>query len=129
MARRTMGATARRLACAIACAAACAVAHAADPGRGAELYASRCGGCHSLDAHRVGPMHRGVFGRKAGSAEGYDYSPALTASAVVWTTITLDRWLGDPESVVPGQRMGYRLDDAGERAEVIAYLRLQSALR
>ena len=39
-----------------------------DPTRGAELYDARCGACHSLEANRVGPAHRGVYGRKAGSA-------------------------------------------------------------
>jgi cytochrome c len=120
------GATMRWLA-AIACAAAATAAHAADAGRGAELYASRCGACHSLDANRVGPLHRGVFGRKAGSVPDYAYSPALERSGVTWNAATLDRWLTDPEAFLPGQRMGYRLDDAGERADVIEYLRQASA--
>jgi len=93
-----------------------------DATRGAEVYASRCGGCHSVDADRVGPRHAGVFGRHAGSVEGYDYSPALKASPVVWDAKSLDRWLTDPETLVPGQRMGYSLGDAALRADVIAYL-------
>jgi cytochrome c len=52
-------------------AAAAPTAAAADAGRGRELYESRCGGCHSLDANRVGPAHRGVYGRKAGAAPGF----------------------------------------------------------
>ena len=61
-----------------------AVAAQGDATRGAEVYASRCGGCHSVDADRVGPRHAGVFGRRAGTVEGFDYSPALKTSAVVW---------------------------------------------
>jgi cytochrome c len=63
-----------------------------------------------------------VFGRRAGSVEGFDYSAALKTSTVVWDAQRLDRWLSDPESVVMGQRMGYRLGDAALRADVIAYL-------
>jgi cytochrome c len=93
-----------------------------DAARGAEQYAARCGGCHSVDADRIGPRHAGVFGRRAGSVLGFDYSPALKASAVVWDAKTLERWLANPESVIPGQRMGYSLGDAVVRADVIAYL-------
>jgi cytochrome c len=93
-----------------------------DAALGAEQYTARCGGCHAVDADRVGPRHAGVFGRRAGSVIGFDYSPALKASAVVWDAKTLDRWLANPESVIPGQRMGYSLGDAAIRANVIAFL-------
>lgn len=89
---------------------------------GRQLYAARCGGCHAEDAHRVGPAHRGVVGRKAGSAPGFDYSPALRGSGVVWTAATLERWLADPEALIPGQRMNYAVADPADRAHLIAYL-------
>lgn len=94
-----------------------------DAARGAQLYEARCGGCHGADANRVGPAHRGVFGRRAGTATGFDYSPALRASRLVWDARTLDAWLADPERTIPGQAMGYRVDDARDRADLIAYLR------
>ncbi|ACV36931.1 c-type cytochrome [Accumulibacter sp.] len=97
-------------------------AAAADPGRGAGLYEARCGACHSLDAHRVGPLHRGVVGRRAGSAPGYDYSPALAAAAFTWDAALLDAWLKDPEALVPGQRMGYSVADASDRGDLVAFL-------
>jgi cytochrome c len=90
--------------------------------RGQQAYESRCGGCHSVAADRIGPRHAGVFGRRAGSVPGFDYSPALATSSIVWTAEALDRWLANPEVLVPGQRMGYRLADAAARADVIAYL-------
>lgn len=96
---------------------------AGDALRGARLYEARCSGCHSVDAHRVGPAHRGVFGRRAGTASGFDYSPALRASALVWNERTLDAWLADPERTIPGQAMGYRVEAARDRADLIAYLR------
>ena len=95
---------------------------AGDAGRGRTLYESRCVACHSVDAHRVGPAHRGVVGRKAGGAAGYDYSPALSASRVRWEASTLEAWLTDPERLIPGQKMGYRVEVQQDRADLIAYL-------
>lgn len=97
-----------------------------DPVRGAAAYDSRCGGCHSLDASRIGPMHRGVYGRKAGSVADFDYSPALRASGVVWEAASLDRWLSGPEAFIPGQRMGFSVSDPSARADIIAYLKQES---
>ncbi len=90
--------------------------------RGKTLYESRCGACHSVDAHRVGPAHRGLLGRRVGSAPDYAYSPALAASRLHWTPQTLNAWLTNPEDLVPGQRMGFRVDDATDRADLIAWL-------
>ena len=96
---------------------------AADGKRGKMLYESRCIGCHSIDENRVGPAHRGVFGRKAGSAQGFDFSPALRASRVIWNERTLDRWLINPEAAIPGQKMGFAVPEAADRADIIEYLR------
>jgi cytochrome c len=103
-----------------------APAHAADAAHGQELYESRCGGCHSLDANRVGPAHRGVFGRTAGTAPGYNYSSAVKNSGVVWDDRTLDAWLTNPQALIPGQRMNFRVATPEDRADIIAYLRQQS---
>ena len=97
-------------------------AEAGDARRGEAAYEARCGGCHALAADRIGPRHAGLIGRRAGSVASFDYSPALRASTVVWDAALLMRWLADPEAVVPGQRMGYRLDDAQLRADIVAYL-------
>jgi len=90
--------------------------------RGQALYESRCGACHSVDANRVGPMHKGVLGRVSGSAAGYDYSPALAQSHFVWTREKLLLWLKNPEGLVPGQKMNYQVDNAQDRADLVAYL-------
>jgi cytochrome c len=95
---------------------------AGDAVRGQQVYEARCGGCHSVETDRVGPRHAGLFGRRAGAVPGFAYSPALVASKLVWNANTLDRWLTNPEALVPGQRMGYSLSDAAQRADVIAYL-------
>jgi cytochrome c len=107
--------------------AAASFVHAAgDATRGEQLYESRCIACHSLDANRVGPMHRGVYGRKAGSVPDFAYSVALTSSTVVWSDTTLNRWLTDPEALIPGQRMNFRVMSADDRADIITFLRRES---
>jgi len=95
---------------------------AGDPARGEAVYA-RCFACHSLDADRTGPRHCGLLGRRAGSVPGFDYSPAMRASGIVWNAKSLDRFLADPVGTVPGTSMGYAgIKDARERADLIAYL-------
>ena len=93
-----------------------------DASRGQKLYESRCIGCHSVDSNRVGPAHRGVIGRRAGAVPGYDYSAALGKSSLVWNAANLDRWLADPEALIPGQKMGYSVSEPQDRADLIAYL-------
>jgi len=100
---------------------------AGDAARGAGLYDDKCGACHSLDANRVGPAHRGVYGRKAGSAPGFDYSPGVRASKVIWREDTLNQWLINPQAFIPGARMGFRLSDPQQRADVIAFLKKSGA--
>lgn len=94
----------------------------AAPG-GEEIYA-RCLACHALAYDRVGPRHCGVFGRRAGSVPGYDYSDAMRKSGIVWNAATLDRFLAAPTQVVPGTTMGYAgIPDPAERAALIEWLR------
>ena len=95
-----------------------------DPVHGKALYQA-CSGCHSLDENDVGPKHRGVVGRHAGVVPGYSYSPALKGSGLVWTPSNLDRWLTNPQALVPGARMFFSMRDAQSRADVIAYLAQQ----
>ena len=98
-------------------------AMAADTGHGKELYTSMGSSCHSVEYNGVGPRHGGVFGRKAGSVAGYAYSPALKKALLVWDEANLDKWLTDPESVAPGQKMGFMVPGAADRADLIAYLK------
>jgi cytochrome c len=110
---------------AVAAAALClasASASAQSVERGRAVYQEHCAGCHSVDTHGEGPAHRGVVGRRAGALKDYAYSPALQNSKLLWTRATLKAWLTDPEALIPGQAMDYRLDDAREREDVVAYL-------
>ena len=112
----------------LAGAAALALAHAApglaagDAARGAKVYQD-CMICHALDQNEIGPRHRDVFGNKAASVPGYDYSAALKGSNIVWNETTLDKWLSDPQALVPGTKMAFSVDDVQDRADVIAFLK------
>ena len=97
--------------------------------KGKEIYDARCSACHSVDDNRVGPMHLGVLGRKAGSVKSYRYSDALNKSKVVWNRDTLTAWLTNPEELIPGQRMGYAMDNAQDREDVVAYLATLKAIK
>ena len=92
--------------------------------RGEDVYA-RCAACHAIDANRTGPQHCGLFGRRAGTAPGFDgYSKAMRASGIVWDEHSLNVFLQDPIKAVPGTAMGYAgVKDDKERAELIAWLR------
>ena len=100
------------------------VAHAApDAARGQQLYA-RCAACHALTFDRVGPRHCGLLGRRAGSVPGFDYSPAMKKSGIVWSEKTLDRFLTKPLAMVPGSTMTYAgVPEASDRGDLIAYLK------
>ena len=93
-----------------------------DAVHGKSLYEAKCGGCHSVDANRVGPMHRNVIGRVPGSVAGYDYSPALKKLGGVWTTARVDRWLQGPQKLAPGTKMFLAVAASQDRADIIAYL-------
>ena len=96
---------------------------AADAVHGEEIYNSRCIACHSPDANRVGPKHRGVVGRTAGTVPDFNYSKAVKSSGVVWSEETLDKWLTNPQAFIPGQRMNFKVADPADRADLIAYLK------
>lgn len=111
---------------AFAIAMATATGAESDAVHGQQLYEQRCIACHSLDANRVGPMHRGVYGRKAGSVAGYNYSPAVRNAGIVWDETTLDKWLTNPQGLIPGQRMNFRVSQAEDRTDIIAFLKRES---
>jgi cytochrome c len=92
-----------------------------DPAHGKSLYQA-CQACHSIDDNDLGPKHRGVVGRRAGSVADYSYSSALRNSGLTWNSTTLDRWLSNPSALVPGTKMYFTIPDAQDRADIIAYL-------
>jgi cytochrome c len=99
-----------------------ASAAAGDPSRGQAIFEKRCVGCHALDANREGPKLQGVFGRAAGSIAEYAYSSSLKKSNVTWDETTLDKWLTDPDSYIPGNNMDFLVSKPQERKDLIAFL-------
>ena len=99
-------------------------AHAQDAAAGGMAF-QQCAECHSPGStDGVGPGLKGVVGRRAGSKEGFIYSPAMKKAAIVWDDATLAAYLADPRAVVPGTTMAYAGDDdAKERADLVAFLK------
>lgn len=103
----------------------------ADAARGEQLF-KRCAACHSLEpgTAKIGPSLAGIFGRSAGTVEGFRYSEAMKAADVVWSAETLDSYLADPKGFIPGNRMPFPgLKNAGERAALIEYLARETGAR
>ncbi len=94
----------------------------ADAPPGMAEYQAKCGGCHSLDANRIGPMHRGIVGRRVAAAPGYEYSAALRKLGGQWTPARLDQWLQGPQKLAPGSKMFLTVPDPATRRAIIAYL-------
>jgi cytochrome c len=105
--------------------AAAGAAAEGDPDSGAQHFRA-CAACHSLEPgrHLTGPSLAGIWGREAGTVEGFTrYSEALEAADVVWNAETMDRWLADPEGFVPGNLMTFpAIEDERVRADLVAYL-------
>jgi len=95
--------------------------------RGEQVYA-RCAGCHAIEGNRTGPQHCGLFGRRAGTAPGYNaYSSAMRDSHWSWDEKSLNFFLQDPMKALPGTSMGYAgVKDDGERSDLIAWLKQSS---
>jgi cytochrome c len=94
--------------------------------RGKEVFERRCGGCHSLDNDKEGPRLRAVYGRPAGSVATFKYSEGLKRAHVTWDAESLDKWLSDPDKLIPDNDMGFHVEKADERRDVIAYLKALS---
>jgi len=92
---------------------------------------AKCRSCHVIEKggdNRVGPALHGIFGRTAGTAAGFAYSPALKGAGFVWDGGKLDQWLADPKGFLPGNRMTFvGLKQEKDRRDVIAYIKVESA--
>lgn len=98
---------------------------AGDPARGRKVF-FQCRTCHYPEkayGNHNGPNLYGIFGRKAGTREGYArYSETMKKAGFVWTPQLLDFWLAHPDSFLPGSTMIVFPTTAQERADLIAYL-------
>ncbi|MBB5337925.1 heme-binding domain-containing protein [Tunturiibacter gelidoferens] len=94
-----------------------------DAVRGKAVFEKRCTGCHAMAVDREGPKLAGVYGRRAGIIAGFTYSMGLKNSAVTWNDTTLEKWLSDPDLIVPDNNMSFSVPKAEERRDLIAYLK------
>lgn len=97
-----------------------------------QKYFGQCAICHSAEApggrgaamNLIGPSLYGVVGRPSASLAGYSYSPAMRAANLVWDVETLDRFLKNPQALVPGSRMSFAGEaDAERRRTIIEFLK------
>ncbi len=101
-------------------------AAAQDAANGEKVFA-QCRACHQVGPtakNAVGPVLNGLFGRQAGTVEGYTYSPANKNSGLTWDEATFREYIKDPRGKVPGTKMVYAgLKDEQRITDLIAYLK------
>ena len=95
---------------------------------GERQFQRKCSICHTLTedgGRRAGPSLMGVFGRRAGTLDGYAYSDALIGSDLTWSEETLDKLFDlGPAHYTPGSKMPMqRIVRAADRGDLIAYLK------
>jgi len=100
-----------------------ALAGPGDASRGKLVFEKRCTGCHAMETNREGPKLAGVFGRKAGSVPGFNYSAGLKNSVITWNETTLEKWLSGPDILEPDTKMDFHVPKAAERRDLIAYFK------
>ena len=102
------------------------IASAKDVANGEKIFA-QCRACHQVGdkaKNMVGPVLNGLFGRKAGSIEGYTYSPANQNSGITWDEPTFVEYIKDPRAKVPGTKMAYvGLKDEKNIRDLTAFLK------
>jgi len=95
----------------------------ADAARGKAVFERRCTGCHVLDVNRDGPKMRGIYGHMSAEVPGFNYSDALKQAHIRWDDVSLEKWLADPDSLVPDNDMDYRVAKEQDRLDIIRYLK------
>ena len=100
-------------------------ASAQDAAAGEKVFAV-CKACHQVgDSAKnvVGPVLNGLFGRKAGAVEGYNFTEANKKSGIVWDEATFGEYIKDPKAKIPGTKMAFAgIKDEQKIKDLIAYL-------
>jgi cytochrome c len=91
-------------------------------------FNGHCRECHSFvkDDNRLGPNLFGVVGRKAGTVPNFAYSESVKGSGITWDEPTLDKWITNPNTLIPGNNMGAifgGVADPTERKKIISFLK------
>ena len=103
-----------------------AFAQMGNAARGERVFNRQCKTCHSLEEgpSLTGPTLHGMFGRKAGAAAGFEFSPEMIKSGIVWDETTLAEYSRDPKARVPGTKMEFNgIKQAGQLDDLVAYLK------
>jgi cytochrome c len=67
-----------------------------------------------------------VYGRRAGSVNSFEYSEALKKAKLIWNDQSLEKWLTDPQQLVPNNAMAFHVENPSERRDIISYLKSSS---
>jgi len=106
------------------------IASAQDAEEGAEVF-KKCRSCHQVGdtaKNLVGPRLNGLFGRKSGTVEGFNYSEANKSSGIVWDEKTFADYIRDPKAAMPGNKMAFAgLKDDKDIADLTAFLKQYDA--
>ena len=101
-------------------------ASAQDVAAGEKSFA-KCRACHQVGPtarNVVGPKLNGIFGRVAGTVEGYNYSAANKKSGVTWTAEVFAKYIQNPRAFMPGNKMAFAgLKNEKEIADLTAFLK------
>ena len=100
--------------------------YAQDAASGEKIFV-QCKACHQIGENAknaVGPVLNGLFGRKAGTIEGFSYSSANKNSGITWDEATFREYIKDPKAKIPGTKMTFPgLKDPKQIDDVVAYLK------
>lgn len=103
---------------------------AQDAEAGAKVF-NQCRACHQVGEtakNLIGPKLNGLFGRTAGSIEGFNYSEANKKSGIVWSEAVFAEYIKDPKAKIPGTKMVYAgLKNEQQVADLIAFLKRYDA--
>ena len=98
----------------------------AEDASGQQAFNNACRTCHIVREgdNRLGPNLHKVVGRKAGSLPDYGFSSAMKEAGFVWDEEKLDRFIANPDEVVPGNNMKPYggLPSSDDRKKIIAFL-------
>lgn len=88
---------------------------------------NKCRACHQVGEtakNGVGPVLNGLFGRKSGVTEGYNYSDANKNSGITWDEAVFAEYIRDPKAKIPGTKMVFAgIKNEQEVKDLTAFLK------